>query len=170
MRGFESTVDSRLNFGLGKCNKIDSLIVQWPDGRESVLKEVKPNQHLTLKQSEAMSNGQWTMGNEGTHHSPLTTFFTEAAGSYGIDFTHKENPYVDFDRDKLIFHMLSTQGPRVAKGDINGDGLEDLYICGASGQAGALYQQTKEGKFKFKENFIVIKTTSPLQETRRGRK
>ena len=60
---------------------------------------------------------------------------------------HKENEFVDFDRDRLIFHMLSTQGPRMAKGDVNKDGLEDIYICGAKGQPGALYMQTKAGRF-----------------------
>src|SRR4030095_12947482 len=55
MRGFESTVDSRLNFGLGKTGKIDSVVVQWPDGRESVLKDVKPDSQLVVKQAEAIA-------------------------------------------------------------------------------------------------------------------
>jgi len=159
MRGFESTVDSRLNFGLGKCKKIDSLMVQWTDGRVTVLRDVKPNQQLVLKQSEAMSNRQQATGNEGTHNSQLTTLFTTTSNTYGLDFIHKENPYVDFDRDKLIFHMLSTEGPRMAKGDINGDGLEDLYICGASGQPGVLYEQTREGRFK-RTNEALLKADS----------
>ena len=61
-------------------------------------------------------------------------------------FIHKENEFVDFDRDKLIFHMLSTQGPRMAKGDVNKDGLEDIYICGAKDQPGALYHANKRRK------------------------
>ena len=143
MRGFESTVDSRLNFGLGKTVKIDSVVVQWPDGRENNLKNIDPNQHIMVKQSEAIVKPV-------VSHQPsaINTVFTQGADNYGIGFTHKENAFVDFDRDRLIFHMLSTQGPRIAKGDINGDGLEDIYICGASGQAGALYEQTKGGRFK----------------------
>ncbi|MEO6453218.1 MAG: CRTAC1 family protein, partial [Ginsengibacter sp.] len=101
MRGFESTVDSRLNFGLGKTNKIDSVVVKWNDGRENILKNVHPNQQITVKQSEAMMpsaiNGQ---------RSTINPLFTQSVNNYGIDFTHKENAFSDFDRDKLIFHML----------------------------------------------------------------
>ena len=143
MRGFESTVDSRLNFGLGKTEKIDSVVVQWNDGRIQVIKDANPNQTITVKQSNAAAV------NPNTHHSSLTTpIFIASTTNYGIDFVHTENDFVDFDRDKLIFHMLSTEGPRMAKGDVNADGLEDFYICGAKGQPGALYIQTAEGQFK----------------------
>ena len=142
MRGFESTVDSRLNFGLGKTERIDSVVVVWNDGRKNVLKEVKPNEQVVVKQGEAMDNGQLTMGNG---QSPQ--IFTQSETNYGIDFIHKENEFVDFDRDRLIFQMLSTQGPRIAKGDVNADGREDIYICGAKDQPGALYIQSSEGRF-----------------------
>jgi len=158
MRGFESTVDSRLNFGLGKTEKIDSVVVQWPDGRENVLKNITPNQQIVVKQSEAV---QSEISNQKSEINPL---FTESRDNYGIDFTHKENEFVDFDRDRLIFHMLSTQGPRMAKGDINGDGLEDLYICGASGQPGALYEQTKAGRFK-RTNEALLEVDSLSEDT-----
>ncbi|WP_153800203.1 VCBS repeat-containing protein [Foetidibacter luteolus] len=189
MRGFESTVDERLNFGLGKTGQIDSVTVQWPDGRQNVIRHVQVNQQLVVKQGEgrlpvagyqlpvskAMTVKQKTskentlklikpaVYKEGTplqpthhslltaHHSPLTAhhspFRIEASPST-VPFTHRENGFIDFDRDRLIFHMLSTQGPRIAKGDINRDGLEDIYICGAKDQAGALMIQTAGGQFK----------------------
>ena len=142
VRGFESTVDSKLIFGLGNTNTIDSVVVLWTGGKQSLLRNVKPGTHITIKQSEAKASPQ-----PSTADSQPSTLFTSSKNNYGITFHHKENDYVDFDRDRLLFQMLSTQGPRIAKGDVNGDGLEDIYICGASGQAGVLYRQTKEGHF-----------------------
>ncbi|WP_225975333.1 VCBS repeat-containing protein [Panacibacter ginsenosidivorans] len=151
MRGFESTVDTRLTFGLGKTAKIDSVAVVWNDGKTNILKDVKPNQLLTIKQKDAVL--------PPVNHQPAAdkTIFTIEHDHYGIGFTHKENDFVDFDRDRLIFHMLSTQGPRMAKGDVNKDGLDDIYICGAKDQSGVLYIQTKEGSFKKSNETLLAK-------------
>ena len=140
-RGFESSVDTRLNFGLGKTKEIDSVVVKWPGGKQKVLKGVKPNQAITIKESESA----WSKPRKET---PAKTLFSPSSDNHGIDFVHKEDDFVDFDREKLIFQMHSTDGPRMAKGDVNGDGLEDFYICGAKDQAGALYIQTPGGRFK----------------------
>jgi len=140
-RGFESSVDTRLNFGLGKTKEIDSVVVKWPGGKQKVLKGVKPNQAITIKESESA----WSKPRKET---PSKTLFSPSSDNHGIDFVHKEDDFVDFDREKLIFQMHSTDGPRMAKGDVNGDGLEDFYICGAKDQAGALYIQTPGGRFK----------------------
>jgi hypothetical protein len=158
MRGFESTVDSRLNFGLGKTNRIDSLVVQWPDGKQNILKNLQPNQQIVVRQSDGVRH---PVNRQPTLVSPI---FSESKDNYGIDFVHKENDFVDFDRDRLIFHMLSTEGPRIAKGDVNNDGLEDLYICGAKDQPGALYIQTKEGRFK-KSNEALLEKDKESEDT-----
>jgi hypothetical protein len=157
MRGFESTVDNRLNFGLGKTNRIDSVVVEWPNGKVNIVKGVQPDQHLIVKQSEAV---------QSAIRKPVTSspLFTESNDNYGIDFKHKENDFVDFDRDRLIFHMLSADGPRVAKGDVNKDGLEDIYICGAKDQPGALYIQTKEGRFK-RSNQALLEKDKQSEDT-----
>jgi hypothetical protein len=183
MRGFESTVDSRLNFGLGKTQKIDSLTVAWPDGRVTILRGLKPDQTITIKQSEtppvvqqmAISTGNTLTTGKGRDQSggsarkinlspAATTWLTAATGRDGLDFRHQENEFNDFDRDRLIFHMLSTQGPRMATGDVNGDGLEDIYICGAKGQAGCLYVQTPGGKF-IKTNEALFNKDSQSEDT-----
>ncbi len=179
MRGFESTVDERLNFGLGKTSSIDSVVVQWPDGRENVVRHVQPNQQIIVKQADgqlpvagyqspvsedAVASKENAKQKESNSTNIKQTIYQEATPKqtsnqqpatahslftthHSLDFIHKENDFIDFDRDKLIFHMLSTQGPRIAKGDINKDGLEDIYICGAKDQPGALLIQTGEGKF-----------------------
>jgi hypothetical protein len=159
MRGFESTVDDRLNFGLGKTNKIDSVVVQWPDGRQNILKNVKPNQQITVKQIEGQKKAI-----VNSKQQDAQTIFAESKDNYGIDFQHKENDFVDFDRDRLIFHMISTEGPRIAKGDVNKDGLEDIYICGAKDQPGALYIQTKAGRFS-KTNESLLEKDKGSEDT-----
>ncbi|MCO5945739.1 VCBS repeat-containing protein [Mucilaginibacter flavidus] len=142
-RGFESSVDNRLNFGLGKTKEIDSIVVKWPGGKQKILKGIKPNQSITVKESESMLPKK-----AASEPAPVKPLFEQSAENHGIDFEHKENDFVDFDREKLIFQMHSTDGPRIAKGDVNGDGLEDFYICGAKDQPGALYIQTPTGRFK----------------------
>jgi hypothetical protein len=116
-RGYQSTVDNRILFGLGKIEKIDSLIAEWPDGKKSILRNIQPDQEITLKQNDAELNSQQATGNK------QLAMFTLRADNFGIDFIHKENEFIDFDRDPLIFHMLSREGPAIAKTDINGDGL-----------------------------------------------
>ncbi|GAA0543739.1 VCBS repeat-containing protein [Chitinophaga japonensis] len=140
MRGFESTVDNRLNFGLGRTARIDSVVVQWPGGETNIVRNLPPNRHITVKQSEAAMPGS-------SPAAPAPPALFMESNRRGINFTHRENDFVDFDRDRLIFHMLSTPGPRIAKGDVNNDGLEDLYLCGAKDQPGALYVQTPAGRF-----------------------
>ena len=142
-RGFESSVDTRLNFGLGKTKMIDSVVVKWPGGKQKVLKGVKPDQTITVKEMESMMPKK-----AGNGPAPVKKLFEQSADNHGVDFVHKGDDFVDFDREKLIFQMHSTDGPRMAKGDVNGDGLEDFYICGAKDQPGALYIQTPAGRFK----------------------
>ncbi len=143
MRGFESTVDHRPLFGLGSLAQVDTLLVEWPDGRVTLRTNVQTNQELKLRISDAQAQG----GLPAVAPQPKPVF-QELPGSALPDFTHKENWFVDFDRDRLIYHMLSTEGPRMAAGDVNGDGREDVFIGGAKDQASALYLQTAAGGFQ----------------------
>lgn len=141
MRGFQSCVDYRLHFGLGAAAQVDSLTVLWPDGRLTQMTNVPADHFLTLKQADASN----------IPLSPLAKtkpVFAEATTALGIDWRHVENAFVDFDRDRLIFHMLSSEGPKMAIGDVNGDRREDYFICGAKDAAGALFLQLPNGKFR----------------------
>jgi enediyne biosynthesis protein E4 len=144
MRGFLSTSDARPNFGLGEWSSLDSVRVVWPDGRMTVLKDVQANQTLTLYQKDAAGYPEPEpvaagMGNQ---------LFTDITGEGKIDFIHREDDFNDFERDILLYHMISTEGPGMCSGDVNGDGLADVFIGGAKGQAGSLLVQQRNGTFR----------------------
>jgi enediyne biosynthesis protein E4 len=141
MRGFQSTVDSRPLFGLGEIKTADSLIVDWYDGRTTVLTKVPTNQELKLSVKDALSIPRAVP-------KPAPALFSEINDATVPDFRHIENQFVDFDRDRLIYHKLSTEGPHIALGDVNGDGRMDFFIGGAKDQPGALYIQTPSGSFR----------------------
>jgi hypothetical protein len=142
-RGYLSSVDPRPNLGLGPLTMIDSLIVEWPDDRVTIMTDVKSNQILTLYQKDARKMSFHAVDPV----SSKNTYFKDISSENRISFVHKESDFNDFERQPLLFHMLSTEGPRMCKGDVNGDGLEDIYICGAKGQPGGLMIQQKDGTF-----------------------
>jgi hypothetical protein len=143
MRGYLSTMDPRPNIGLGGLNHIDSLIVQWPDDRITVMTGVRADQTIELFQKDAVP---------GSFHAimPVSSgnkYFRDISEEKKIGFIHKEDDFNDFSRDKLMYHMISTEGPRMCQGDMNGDGLTDIFIGGAKGQPGSLMIQQKDGSF-----------------------
>lgn len=143
MRGFQSCVDPRLHFGLGNITQVDSVHVLFPDGTAVVMTKVPTNQFLTIEQQNAVAGKV-----KPTLNTTNSTIFKDISTELALQFKHQENDFSDFDRYRLIFHMLSSEGPKIGKGDVNGDGLEDFYIGGAKDQAGRLFVQTPAGKFK----------------------
>lgn len=154
VRGFESCIESLLNFGLGKIQRIDSMLVEWPNGKEQLLKNLPVDRELVLKETDASQKEKEIK----KIIKPL--IFQDPRNDLGLDFKHRENEYNDFNRDRLIYHMLSTAGPRMSKGDVNGDGLEDLYVCGPNNQAGALFLQTKSGHFEKQKGTVMEKDSA----------
>ncbi|MBX2945447.1 MAG: VCBS repeat-containing protein [Cyclobacteriaceae bacterium] len=140
-RGFQSSVDQKLIVGVGSHQLLDSVKVYWPSGRLTSLATVKSNQELKLNEKDGLEIRAKAMFNGPAVFSKLERkpFF---------EYTHRENPFVDFDRDRLTYHMLSTQGPALAVGDVNGDGREDVFLGGARGYAAALYMQQTSGEFQ----------------------
>jgi hypothetical protein len=136
-RGFQSSVDYTLTFGIGQLDTIPSVTVDWPDGRVSVLRDVAADQSLTVRQSGASPE----VPAEPDTAPPL---FTEVT-IRGLDFVHRENDFVDFHREPLMPKLLSTEGPFMAVADVNGDGLDDAFIGGAKEQAGRLLVQRPDG-------------------------
>lgn len=140
-RGFQSSVDPKLTFGLGSVSKLDEVQVRWPDGKISVLKEITANQLLSLTWENAVESTE----DIDFFEKPKANLFQKAKNI--LDFTHVENQFVDFDRDRLTYHKLSTEGPKATFGDVNGDGLEDVYLGGAKGFSGQLFLQSSNGTF-----------------------
>jgi len=144
-RGFQSSVDYVLTFGLGAIDTVQSVSVEWPDGRVSTLTHVAANQRLTVRESEAHGAVPAPTSRPlPTPHSPL---FTDVTDRIALPFVHRENAFVDFDREPLIPKLISTEGPFLAVADVNGDGLDDAFIGGAKGQPSALLIQQPDGRF-----------------------
>jgi hypothetical protein len=139
-RGFQSSVDLAMVFGLGKTATIDSVSVIWPDDTRQVLREVKANTELVLAQQDAVPFNL-------PKTAPLPTMFKDVTQQVKLNFVHEESNFVDYNRDGLLKQMLSTQGPALATGDVNGDGLDDVYLGGAAGNAKKLFVQQKNGTF-----------------------
>ena len=140
-RGFQSSVDYTLTFGVGQVDTLESVIVDWPNTTSTILSPVATNQVITIRQ-------------ENTHPTrralprDRTPLLRDVTSEVGLDFVHRENAFVDFDREPLMPHMVSTEGPMVTVADVNGDGLDDFFIGGAKGQPSALYVQRPNGTFR----------------------
>ncbi len=144
-RGFQSSMDYKQVIGLGKNTKVDSMIIIWPDHTFTKYEnprlnklynfEKVPNQKLYNYTKDKVENQIFTPDNQ-------------------VLEKHQEDDYTDFYYERNLPEMLSTEGPHIAKGDVNGDGMEDIYIGGAKDQKGQLYLQTTDGRFVLKEQSL----------------
>lgn len=141
-RGFQSSSDTRLHFGLDSLKAIDSLLIVWPNQQFQVIKRPDINKQLIIEEKNASGKFSYE-----SFFKPVKEILTDITAQVNVEWKHTENNFTDFNRQYLIPHKESTRGPKIAVGDINKDGLDDFYVCGASGQAGALMMQQKDGVF-----------------------
>lgn len=137
VKGYMSSVDPRLHFGLGEAAQLDSIQIKWADGKRSTLKAVQANQLLVPNREDTRA--------QVSANSSSQPVVSEA--EIEIPFSHQESNFIDFDRDRLRFWMISNEGPKAAKADLNNDSLEDLFIPGAKGQASGMLTQSSSGRF-----------------------
>ncbi|MDQ6610142.1 MAG: FG-GAP-like repeat-containing protein, partial [Bacteroidota bacterium] len=143
-RGFQSSMDYKQVIGIGANKSIDSMVITWPDRTCTRYDLPQLNKAYTIQQPSGSVACYTSSATTSTLFQPLANNFEK----------HTEDEYVDFYYERNLPEMLSTQGPHIAKGDVNGDGLEDVYIGGAKNQAGMLYLQSSDGKFEKKEEQI----------------
>ena len=139
-RGYQSTVEPYLHFGLGKVAVVDTLRVQWPGGKEQILTNVLANQSLTLRERDAMPAA-------ATPEPQRTTLFNEVSAQTGLQYLHEEDEYIDFKATPTLPLKHSQAGPAMATGDINNDGLDDVILCGAAHRAARIFIQKPDGTF-----------------------
>jgi hypothetical protein len=153
-RGYQSSVSPVLHFGLGTSSAIDSLRIVWLSGKQQLIKNIKSNQQLSLQEKNATVVYKIPQA--------LPTIFKEVKST--LIFQHQKNAINDFKRQPLLINPLSFSGPCLAKADVNGDGLEDVFVGGAQDQAGVLFLQDKSGKFarKVQAAFEVDKQSEDL--------
>jgi len=140
-RGYESSVSPVLHFGLGNARQIDSLRVIWQRGKTQLLQKIKGDQVITLNEKDAAF--------DDVKKEVIKPIFTETPSP--VKYQETPNKINDFKRQPLMVNPLSFSGPVVVKGDVNGDGLEDVYVGGENGKAGSLYIQQKNGSFILKK-------------------
>lgn len=146
-RSFQSTVAPYLHFGLGEQSRVDSVVVVWPDRQMQVVKDIEADQEIVVKQSSAVQ--QYVSEAVGAE-DPVIEEVTDNVVSGNIN--HSENEHVDYDDEPLLPHMLSTEGPDVTVGDVNGDRLEDFYVTGSMDSQGKVFIQQEDGVLRQQEN------------------
>ncbi|HVU97957.1 MAG TPA: FG-GAP-like repeat-containing protein [Puia sp.] len=139
IRGYQSSQPPELFFGFPKTQSILQLIITWPDDSVSVINNPTPDQTLNLHEENTTA--------KPTPSAPAK-LFTDITTAAGITFHHKENEFIDFKDEPLLPYQLSKEGPALAKADVNGDGLDDVFFGGAIGQGGQLFLRAKDGHFQ----------------------
>jgi hypothetical protein len=140
VRGYISSVPAIMHFGLAD-KPIDSLRILWPDGRQQLIKEPKANQLLVVNYADALPSS--------INFPPVIQpkYFTEVDSILQIKYHHQEDDYVDFKVQPILARTCSHEGPGLASGDVNNDGLDDFFVGAAAGLNGSFFIQQRDGKF-----------------------
>jgi hypothetical protein len=137
-RGYLSSVENVLHFGLGKNTTIDSIRILWPDGTSQKLMNVVVNKTITINRADATDRAVPT--------TTMKKIFKPASAA--IPYKQAQADVIDFNFQRTLPHKYSQYGPSLAVGDVNGDHLDDFFVGGASGIGGTIFLQQRDGTFK----------------------
>ncbi|PKD20932.1 hypothetical protein APR41_12920 [Salegentibacter salinarum] len=157
-RGFQSSSEPIIHFGFPKKEKLDSLLIIWPDNTYQKQENLDLDQHLVIRPDQSRDSINY----KKLYSSPKP-WFEKIDSLPGITFNHKENRYTDFDRQKLIPYQISDRGPAVAVGDLNGNGLDDIYFGNSKFEPAEIYFQ-RENTFE-KQDFELLKNDEKTENT-----
>lgn len=149
VRGYQSSVEPILHFGIGKEKMVDQIKVNWNDGKETILENVKADKLIEISAQDAKPISDPVVAQ--------SALMSDVSQLINPPFFHKENVYNDFQIQVLLPHRLSRNGPALCVGDVNGDGLEDFFVGGARDQEGKIYVQTEKEDFIAKDNPEISK-------------
>ena len=150
VRGYFSSVDQQLFFGLGNDTRIDSLVVVWPDNKKQLIQNVTADKRMVLS---------WKNATNSDPEKPLyrNSLFADITATAGINYAHHENVFNDYAFQRLLPHKYSQLGPFIAIGDINNDSIEDFFVGGGFNFSGKLFTQSKNQAFSSKNLVDNIK-------------
>jgi hypothetical protein len=151
-RGSMSSVDPALIFGTGPEEEVDSICVLWPGDAYEVKRNVKTNQTLVFDIKNASPKKD--------HKKNSNLLFSDVTDRMNVKFRHYETRFSDFLYQPLLPHKLSASGPKMAVGDVNGDSMEDVYVCGGANQTGQLFLQQPDGNFKYMEQEAFLRNAA----------
>ena len=146
-RGYMSSVQDLVHFGLKNIEKIDKLEVLWPDGNFQELSNIKPNQTITLNYQNTVPIDKSLLRFPLVPKKVDKKEFSEVSKDVLVNFTHQELDFIDYNIQRILPHKLSQNGPCLASGDINGDGYEDFIVGSSAGFSPQLFLQKKDGTF-----------------------
>lgn len=131
IRGYLSSCDEHVFFGLGEHSVIDSLVVHWPDGKINSIANLPANKMVTVQYQDALKREEIK--------SFKSNLFTDVENYIDPPHVDAENDFFEYRNQVLLPHSFATSGPKMSSIDLNGDGVEDFYIGGSKSEPGSLY-------------------------------
>lgn len=157
-RGFLSSVENHVHFGLGNNSKVDSILVEWPDGRTQIIKNPSTNQNLIFNYTESNSKEIKWLPKIST--GPL---FEKGNRKASIHFKHREEDIIDFNNQRTIPHKFSQNGPGIAVGDVDNNGTDDIVVGASAGHPTVIFKQKQDGTFTSPS--LIDRSDKPQEDT-----